>query len=367
MKKIIVSVCVACVLLASCAQKKTAAATEKITVIDQNNMEATLNGKPDRIVLTALPLPSIYALTGEPIEKLVGMHPGATSAIKNSVMGTMYPALLNVPSNFINGVDINIEELMKLEPDVVMYWAEYTNQYELLKSAGIPAVGVKTQGDGDVIVTMDSWLAIMGEMFGKSKKVDAVLEYGRSLQKDILSKIEGIPDSDKPKVLYIFNHSSEEISVSGNKFYGGTWIENTGGINAAREIQGHAIVNMEQIYKWNPDIILITTFTETMPEDLYENKIRGQNWSNVAAVKNKKVFKEPLGVYRWFPPSGDAPLMSMWMANHMQPGIFNYDMQKEIKEYYKRFYQYDLTDEQVEGILTANTEAAKGANFGGKQ
>ena len=367
MKKTVVSACVMALLLASCAPKKSSVASKKITVIDQNNMEATLNGKPERIVLTALPLPSIYALTGEPIEKLVGIHPGAASAIKNSVMGAMYPALLNVPSNFINGVDINIEELMKLKPDVVMYWAEYTNQYELLKSALIPAVGVKTQGGGDVIVTMDSWLSIMGDMFGKSKKVDAVLEYGRALQKDILSKIEGISDKDKPKVLYLYNHSSEEISVSGNKFYGGTWIENTGGINAAREIQGHAIVNMEQIYKWNPDIIIITTFTETMPDDLYENKIRGQNWSNVAAVKNKKVFKEPLGVYRWFPPSGDAPLMSMWMANHMQPTVFNYDMKKEIKNYYKRFYQYDLTDEQVEGILSANTEAAKGANFGGKQ
>ncbi|MGI5172513.1 ABC transporter substrate-binding protein [Treponema sp. OMZ 840] len=365
------TVCAAalCILLFTAAgysQKKAKDASAPIKVIDQNNMEVTIPKKPERIVLTALPLPSIYALTGEPIEKLVGMHPGSTSAIKNSVMSVMFPQLLKVPSNFINGTDINIEELMKLRPDAVMYWAEYMNQYELFKSAGIPAVGVKTQGGGDVIVTMESWLTLMGDMFGKSKKVDAVLAFGKQIQKDILTKVEKIPADKKPKVLYVFNHSSDSISVSGNGFYGGNWIENTGGINAAREIQGHSIVNMEQIYKWNPDIIILTTFTATMPEDLYENKIRGQNWSNVKAVKNKKVYKEPLGVYRWFPPSGDAPLMSMWMANLMQGDVFKYDMKKEIKDYYKKFYQYELTDEQVNGILSANPEAAKGAGFGGK-
>lgn len=346
------------------AEKKEEAEST-VSIVDQNDMTATIEKNPDRVVMTALPLPSIYALTGQPLEYLVGVHPGSTSAIENSVMASMYPELAGIADGFIEGTDINVEELMKLDPDVVMYWAEYLEQYEVLNSAGISAVGVKTQGDGDVLTTLESWLEIMGQMYDDSGNVDKVIEYGRSVEAEINEVIDTIPEEEKPRVLYLYNHGSEDISVSGTKFYGDYWINAGGGINVAQELEGPSSVNMEQIYEWNPDIIILTTFTETMPEDLYNNTIDGQDWSQINAVKNGKVYKEPLGVYRWFPPSGDAPLMLKWMAQTLNPDYFDYDMVEEIKDYYNEFYQYELTDEQVDGILTANPEAAKGASFGG--
>lgn len=338
---------------------------ETVDIVDQNDMTATVKKNPDRVVMTALPLPSIYALTGEPLENLVGVHPGSTSAIENSVMASMYPELNGIPDDFIEGTDINVEELLKLDPDVVMYWAEYLEQYEVMDSAGIPAVGVKTQGNGDVLTTLESWLEIMGEMYDDTGNVDKVIDYGRQVESEIKEVTDAIPDTEKPKVLYLYNHSSEDISVSGADFYGDYWIKAGGGINVAGELSGPSSVNMEQIYAWDPDIIILTTFTETMPEDLYNNTIDGQDWSQVSAVLNGKVYKEPLGVYRWFPPSGDAPLMLKWMAQTLNPDYFSYDMNEEIRAYYNEFYQYDLTDDQIEGILTANPEAAKGASFGG--
>ena len=336
-----------------------------ISVVDQNGMTATIKENPERLVTTALPLPSIYALTGAPIEYLVGVHPGSTSVIENSVMASMYPELSGIADNFIEGTDVNVEELLKLEPDVVLYWAEYLEQYQAMNNAGISAVGVKTQGDGDVLVTLESWLEIMGEIFGTTGNVQEVIDYGRQVETEIAEKTSQIAEEDKPRVLYLYNHSTEDISVSGTAFYGDYWINAGGGINVAAELTGPTSVNMEQIYEWNPDIIIITTFTETMPEDLYNNTIDGQDWSPINAVANGKVYKEPLGVYRWFPPSGDAPLMLKWMAQTLNPEVFTYDMNEEIKAYYEKFYSYSLTDEQVEGILSANPEAAKGANFGG--
>ncbi|WP_455716991.1 ABC transporter substrate-binding protein [Anaerosporobacter sp.] len=347
------------------ASVETDESQDTITVVDQNDMTATIKANPERLVTTALPLPSIYALIGSPIEYLVGVHPGSTSAIENSVMAAMYPELSGIADNFIDGTDINVEELLKLEPDVVLYWAEYLEQYEAMTNAGINAVGVKTQAEGDVLTTLESWLEIMGEIFGDSGNVDAVIEYGRQIEEEIKEKTAQIAEEDKPKVLYLYNHSSEDISVSGSGHYGDYWINAGGGINAAAEISGTASVNMEQIYEWDPDIIILTTFTETMPEDLYNNTIDGQDWSTISAVANGKVYKEPLGVYRWFPPSGDAPLMLKWMAQTLNPDLFTYDMKEEIKAYYEEFYNYSLTDDQVEGILSADPEAAKGAGFGG--
>lgn len=340
-------------------------AEETISVVDQNGMTAEITANPERLVTTALPLPSIYALTGAPIEYLIGVHPGSTSAIENSVMAAMYPELKGIADNFIEGTDVNVEELLKLEPDVVLYWAEYLEQYEAMNNAGIDAVGVKTQGDGDVLTTLESWLDIMGQIFGTTGNVDSVIEYGRQVETEIAETTSQMTEEDKPKVLYLYNHSTEDISVSGSKFYGDYWINAGGGINVAAELTGPTSVNMEQIYEWNPDIIIITTFTETMPDDLYNNTIDGQDWSPISAVANGKVYKEPLGVYRWFPPSGDAPLMLKWMAQTIHPETFTYDMKEEIRAYYEQFYGYSLEDDQIEGILSANPEAAKGANFGG--
>ncbi len=143
--------------------------------------------------------------------------------------------------------------------------------------------------------------------------------------------------------------------------HGNRWLNSTGGYDVAAEagIDGIKAVNMEQIYEMNPDIIFITNFTETQPEDLYNNAFTDQDWSSVKAVQDKKVYKMPLGIYRWYPPSGDGPLMLKWMAQKIYPELFTYDMGEEIKDYYSRYYSYDLSDAQVEQILNPPSEAAK--------
>lgn len=336
---------------------------EPIVVVDQNGEEQQLPGSIDRFVTTALPLPSVYAVTGEPLDKLVGMHPGSASAIKDSVMAAMYPDLLNVPSSFVQGDEINVEELLALKPDAVMYWAEYGNQRDAMKAAGIPIVGVKTQGDGDALVTFDSWVEIMGRMFGSTGKTDAVVDYGKRVKEEVAQKTASIDEKDKPRTLFLFNHDDKKITTSAQGHYGQGWIDAAGGVNVASELSGTPAISMEQIYEWNPDVIIITTFSQTMPEDLYNNTVPGQDWSNVKAVREGRVCKEPIGVYRWFPPSGDAPLMLKWMSETLYPDLFDYDMEAEIKAYYNEFYSYDISDDQVKGVLSSNPEAARGADW----
>lgn len=348
---------------ASAADSADSTSSDSITVTDMNGREVNIPKDIDSVVLTALPLPSIYALTGAPIENLKGIHPGSTSAIANSIMGSMYPDLVGIADNFVEGQDINVEELLKIDPDVVIYWGEYENQYEALKSVNIPAVGVFGEKGGNVVDTLKTWVDIMGQLFGTTGNTDKVIDYANEALKEVDAKVSTLKEEEKPKVLYLYNHSSEQISASGSGFYGGFWIDAAGGNNVAKEIENFGDVNMEQIYEWDPDIIILTTFTETMPEDLLENKIEGQDWSQVSAVKNGKVYKEPLGVYRWYVPCGDTPLMVKWMAETLHPDLFDYDMISEIKKYYKEFYDYDVTDEQAQGILDASPEAAKGTSW----
>ena len=45
---------------------------------------------------------------------------------------------------------------------------------------------------------------------------------------EIAEVVNKIPQEDKPKVLYLYGHSEDEIRVSGKDFYGGFWIESSG-------------------------------------------------------------------------------------------------------------------------------------------
>ncbi|WP_432407604.1 ABC transporter substrate-binding protein [Wukongibacter sp. M2B1] len=341
---------------------------EKNVITDQNNREVIVPENMERVVMTALPLPSIYALTGASVDKIVGMHPGAKSAIENSVMAKMAPKLLEVETDFIEGTDLNIEEVLKLKPDLAFYWGSYTNQERQWNEVGIPAIAVKTQGEGDALQTLSSWLEIFGKVFHKESEVEKVIEYGEKALNDIQEETRGISEDEKTKSLILFKHSEAEITVPGKGHYGQFWIEATGGYNTAREIDVTANVSMEQIYKWNPEVIFISSFTQTMPEDLYENTIPGQDWSKVDAVKKKQVYKIPVGVYRWYPPSGDVPLMIKWMAKHQYPDVFSYiNLEDEMKRYYEEFYGYGLSTDEINTILNPTKETAQGTGGLSKQ
>ena len=127
----------------------------------------------------------------------------------------------------------------------------------------------------------------------------------------------------------------------------------------ASELTGRPEINMEQIYEWNPDMIFITNFSPVLPEDLYSNSIEGHDWSHVKAVMEGKVYKFPLGMYRWFPPASDTPLVLKWLAKTIQPEIFSYiDMDQEIKDYYKKYYDVTLTEEDLDKIYNPAREAS---------
>lgn len=106
-------------------------------------------------------------------------------------------------------------------------------------------------------------------------------------------------------------------------------------------------VSMEQIYRWNPQVIIMTNFSAVTPEDILANRVAGQDWSVVDAVQNARVYATPTGIYRWASANGDAPLMFLWLAQKLYPNRFGYDMREETARYYQAFYGYALSDDEL--------------------
>ena len=333
------------------------------TIVDQVGNEVVLPEKIERVVITSLwPLPSVNTLFQGSAEGLVGMHPAAKAAAEGSMLGKVAD-LSGVETSFIQDGQINAEELMKLDPDVVFYLGTNTEEYEILNKAGIPAVGflANASGDWNAIESVASWMELLGTIFQKEDRAAEIKEMGYQMLEEVQARVSDIPEEEKERVLILYRYSDEQMTVAGNGHFGDFWIEATGGINAADEVEGSPAVNMEQIYAWNPDKIFITNFSSRMPEDLLNNTVDGDDWTSVKAVQDGEVYKIPLGMYRWYPPSSDTPLMLQWFAQKLYPEKFeDVDMNEEVKAYYNQFYGIELTDEDVTSIFNPSREAANG-------
>ena len=363
MKRWIAFLLVLAMMLAGCTKAEVPKNQATHTVVDHAGYEVEVPEEVNRIaVCTILPLPSVLAVFFDSAEKIVAMAPGSYSAAENSLLGELYPELLNAETAFIDGGSLNVEELMKLAPDVVFYSTAEAEVGEQLRNAGFCAVAVSVnKWEYDAIETLNNWIGLLGEIFPENDKKQLVADYSESIYQMIQERVGEIPE--KEQVMFLYKYSDTAIMTSGAKFFGQWWAEAIGAQNVGQEMttDNSVTVNMEQVYEWNPSLIFITNFTTAYPEDLYGNTIGNYDWSPVDAVKDQRVYKMPLGMYRSYTPGVDTPMTLLWLAKIAYPDAFaDIDIIGETRKYYKEVFDIDLTETQAEAIFAPPAEVGAG-------
>lgn len=306
-------------IVTGCGTEESSTATDKSNKIDvtaeeriiqdQLGRDVTITGEVERVVTGGiLPYFSTWYVATNSTKEIVGMHPNSYNAAENSILADISPDVLKAETSFIQNGEVNVEELMNIQPQLYFEISTDEKSIEKLTEAGISTVAVKAidAAAAEPLATFNSWLELTGDITGTTDRVDRFLAEGKAVQTELNTALVNVADEDKPRALLLYQHSDGSIVVGGKNFFGNQWFNATGAVDvAADDVTGRKEVNMEQIYAWNPDIIYITNFTETQPEDLLENKVEGQDWSQVKAVQEGNVHKIPLGIYRWFPPSGE--------------------------------------------------------------
>ena len=73
---------------------------------------------------------------------------------------------------------------------------------------------------------------------------------------------------------------------------------------------------------------------------------------NIKAIQNKAVYEAPIGAFWWDRPSPESILGFMWLAQTLYPDQFqDLDLKKETVDFYKTFFQYDLSDAEYEAFI----------------
>ena len=90
---------------------------------------------------------------------------------------------------------------------------------------------------------------------------------------------------------------------------------------------------------------------------VYSSAAADQAWSRLSAIKNDAFYEIPGLPYNWMsnPPSINMILGIWWLGNLAYPDIYDYDMKEKAKEFYRLFWNYNLTDEEAAAMLANST------------
>lgn len=359
-------------LLVSCSSPKastsasasTTAQPATVTITDHADREVEVPTNPKRVaVLGIYPLPSMLTVYLDSCDSIVAMEPGSMNAAKNGILSQLYPNITNITTDIMDGDDVNIESLLALKPDVVFYNASDTQDLEKLENAGLTAVAFSaTKWKFNCTETFNEWMNLLDQIYPEhvGNREELIKKYSTDTYNKIQDTVKNV--EEKQKVLFLFQYDENAMITSSSKFFGQWWCDAVGAVNVAQDVPAektNAVITMEQVYEWNPDVIVITNFTQAKPDDLYNNAIGSDDWSNVSAVKNQRVYKMPLGTYRTYTPSVDSPMTLEWLAQAVYPELFkDMDVKADVKDYYQNLFGVTLTDEQVDQMYTPNASAS---------
>ena len=325
-------------------------ANKTIKIVDHAGLEVEIPSNITRVVIDQVPLTATYCMyMGGNIDKLIGVSGSVLNYARMTVLIDIIPELNNVNTSFYENGELNIEELIKLKPDVVLYNAGNAGHRELFQKAGIPCVGFST--DGDPTLLYAEWLRLLEKVFQEEGKVADKIAYGDSIIADTKARVANVSDSEKVNALILFSWRDGSPSVAGaNKHFGRFWLAAANVNNAAQSQTGIASVNMEQLYSWNPDIIFMPGPMQCpiSPAQVLSNSVEGADFSPLKAVQNGQVYSSDYGMNTWYTPNPDAPLVITWIAMKCYPELFkDVDLAKLTKDWYKKSYGFELTDAQV--------------------
>ena len=293
-------------------------------------------------VVTVDPFSSqfIYVIGAD--DKLVGTCIGPAN---RELVNTTQPRLGSLPSAGCK-TNVNLEELMRLKPDLVISSIDYSTINSDIERVSIPLVQIDLEKSEELVKSYE----IIGKIFGKEKEAQEFTNYYNQKMMSMQETGQNIPDIER-KSIYFGQRSP--LQTLGDDYYEAEIARIIGASNAAKGLSGgDNTVTMEQVYEWDPNVIVLLPYNSASVADILADPA----WQSLPAVKEKQVFRMPKYLMSWELPVPESILGTLWLQSVIYPESVSFDIKDEIKRFYQKFYRIDLSDEDVENIFSDDTQ-----------
>ena len=184
------------------------------------------------------------------------------------------------------------EEIINLQPDVILAGFSAEAADELSNQTGIPVVSVRYLSRNFVDESFYDAMRVFAETVGAQDRCEAVLAYIDACKEDLNARTESIPDDEKLKVY------AGAVTFSGRHGFGGTYahfgpLMGVNALNVADEAedQNYYETDFEKIASWDPDIIFLDPGNMDLVNDEYNTN--PTYFQTLRAVEEGQVYTMP--------------------------------------------------------------------------
>lgn len=246
------------------------------------------------------------------------------------------------------GGTANVEAVLAARPDLIIDIGTVSETYASLadrvqEQTGIPYVLIEGRFKNSAAT-----LRKVGDLLGVGERGGELARYAEDAIARLDTALAGIPEGERPRVYYGRGPDGLETGLAGS--INMEVLDAVGASNVAQSAGtgGLANVSVEQVLSWNPDVIL------TLDPKFHKAVRSDPLWAGISAIRTGRVYRAPTLPFGWFDaPPGINRIMSVsWLATVLYPDRVRIDLKQETRDFYRLFYHVELTDAQLEALLS---------------
>jgi iron complex transport system substrate-binding protein len=276
-------------VVAGCSKEKEVDTTPTTrTITDMAGREVTIPAEIKSLA-TVGPGPVLNSLifaVGEG-DKIVNGLPEFARTERWKYQHKFAPHIKDQPVVQSASFDPNVEELLKLKPDVV-FTMEARGSVEqtakVMSNAGLPTICLVWTEPEEVKQTIE----LIGKVLNQEKTAKEYCKYFDDTVARVNKAVDTISEEKRPRVLHC-----NVKSMSSPHTITEWWISQAGGNSVTKEarITENIEFSMEQLLKWNPEVVVVSS------PDQVDLMYKDSRFKDISAVKNKRIYPTPVGAH----------------------------------------------------------------------
>ena len=314
---------------------------EIVTFVDDANREIEIPSKIEKVYCTSS-LGAIFLYTLD-VDKLAAWN-SRLSVEDSEFINEKLKELPNTGS--LQGKNsANIEEIMKLNPDLILSMGNINEQSisvveKFQKQSGIPIILI----DGSLEKTAENYMKI-GKLLGSEEQASKLANYCNETIESAKKIADSIPEDKKVTVYYAQGEKGLQTDPVGSLH--AQLIDLVGAKNVAdfeiKDNHGKIGNSLEQVVEWTPQYILAES-----------NSFDDLVWKQVDAVKDKNVFLIPQKPFNWIdrPSSVNRIIGIKWAQNVLYKEYTDVNLEEETIKFFDLFYHVKISREQARELLS---------------
>lgn len=260
-------------------------------------------------------------------------------------------AALPVTGNLYGGKStLNPEELLSTGAELIIDMGDYKPSVAedldaLQAQTGLPCIFIEAD-----LAHMAEAFRTLGSILHREERSGEIAALIDATLSMAAENSAGIAEENRISVMY--SSGTDPLGTNAAGSSQAQVLDLVGAVNAVKlesvvHKSGGNIINMEQVYNFAPDVLLLGS------ETAFSEVAAREEWQQLAAVQTGKTYRIPASPYSWMsePPSMNMIPGVWWLGNLLYPEVYDYDMAAKAKEIYKTLWQYELSDEEIAEML----------------